>query len=123
MVSKHVKFNDNKFNIKTLKYERTGEYNHDMKDWCTSRRIIKVYFLEELLRELWNNNLITRDRLRSMFYKKTEWEYDLIDFEEFFERAITLIRIALYDESDDPDYIITTRWTGFRIENLLSNIY
>lgn len=116
-----VKFNNTTY-IDSISYQRRGEYSNDMKDWYTSRRVIRVYFFEELLRDMWYNKLITRERLKSMFNKKTEWEYDLIDFEEFFDRAISFIRLALYDESDDPDYIITTKWTGFRIENLLCNI-
>ena len=124
MDTKQVKFNYDTTTYITSKYNtnRCCEYEGEVKDWSSPRRVIRVYFLEELLKEMWNNRLITRERIMSMFYKKTVLEYDLIDIDEFTERAITLIRIALDDISDDTEYIVTYKWTGFRIENLLCHI-
>lgn len=124
MGTKQVQFNYSTTTYITSKYNanRCSEYEGEVKDWSSPRRVIRVYFLEELLKEIWNNRLVTRERIMSMFYKKTAWEYDLIDIDEFTERAITLIRIALDDISDDPEYIVTYKWTGFRIENLLCHI-
>ena len=124
MGTKQVQFNYSTTTYITSKYNtnRCSEYEGEVKDWSSPRRVIRVYFLEELLKEIWNNRLVTRERIMSMFYKKTAWEYDLIDIDDFTERAITLIRIALDDISDDPEYIVTYKWTGFRIENLLCHI-
>lgn len=64
-----------------------------------TKRTVHLYLIKDILFEMYGRNLISREKIEELFPGKHNWEYDLIDFEDFCNQAIINIRKNVGDET------------------------